>query len=390
MKTKVLLFGIFLWCCFSLTAQTTHFIDWELSVGSNATITIDVGDEIVWTNVEGALHNVVSSDPDAPAGFGSGTMNLGDTYSFTFNNPVVFDYGCGFHPGTMDGTITVSATCDPPTNLTLDDVTQTTADISWTASATETNGYSWVVMNMGDDPDIDTPVASGNVATGVTTAQATGLMADTMYQAYVKTDCGANGESTWSASLNIQTDQEICDSPTNLTDVDITTTTADISWTASATETNGYNWAVFNSGDDPLTDIPVTDGNVATGITMAQATGLTENTVYDFYVVTLCDIGLESDLAGPLTFTTETLGVNNNTLIGFEYYPNPTSGIIYLKTQNTIKSATVHNVLGQRVIRQEINKNAAEINISLLKYGTYFLKVIDADNNSGVVKILKK
>src|SRR5690606_32520623 len=121
------------------------FIDWEMSVGANASITINVGDEIIWTNVDiGMPHDVTSSDPDAPAGFGSGILFDNDTYSFTFNSAVVFDYGCSIHPGSMDGTITVlaAATCDPPTNLMLGVVTDTSAGISWTASPDETGGYN--------------------------------------------------------------------------------------------------------------------------------------------------------------------------------------------------------------------------------------------------------
>jgi len=88
--------------------QTTHTIDWDSDVGSNATITIEVGDTIEWINVEeGMPHDVTSNDPNAPEGFGSEILGDMETYSFTFNSPVVFDYGCSIHPGLMDGTITV-------------------------------------------------------------------------------------------------------------------------------------------------------------------------------------------------------------------------------------------------------------------------------------------
>src|SRR5690554_2333803 len=94
---------------FSLSfTQTTHTIDWESNVGSNATLTIDVGDTIEWINVEeGMPHDVVSTDPNAPEGFGSEILGDMESYSFTFDSPVVFDYGCSIHPGLMDGTITV-------------------------------------------------------------------------------------------------------------------------------------------------------------------------------------------------------------------------------------------------------------------------------------------
>lgn len=91
-------------------AQITHTIDWESDVGLDATMTIDVGDTVEWINVEeGMPHDVTSNDSNAPEGFGSEILGYMEAYSFTFNSPVVFDYGCSIHPGLMDGTITVEA-----------------------------------------------------------------------------------------------------------------------------------------------------------------------------------------------------------------------------------------------------------------------------------------
>ena len=112
MMKKLQLLGVSLFTgCLSLMAQTTHNIDWSTQVGASASITVNVGDEIVWTVTDQLTHDVVSSDPNAPAGFGSGDLTaIGQTYSFTFTSATVFDYVCSYHVGTMSGTITVEET----------------------------------------------------------------------------------------------------------------------------------------------------------------------------------------------------------------------------------------------------------------------------------------
>lgn len=641
--------------CFT-QAQTTHFIDWDLNVGANATITIDVGDTIEWTNVDiGMPHDVTSSDPNAPAGFGSGILGDNDTYSFTFNTAVVFDYGCSIHPGSMDGTITVLAagSCDAPTNLTLNGVTDTTADFSWTASPDETGGYNWAVMTVGQHPNANTPVQMGNTLTGVNNAMATGLVASTHYDFFVQTDCGVTTTSIWAGPLNFMTDtgsptycipsyqtagctdgdviddfeifaagfshlatgcsstsyadytgdpaleinlqagvnydfeithgygtqrvriwidfnqdgvfdhpgemvseaQSVgtgsgatytegiisipptaplvttrmrvmtrfntmplpcdniassswgethdytvniipaaaCDAPTNLTLNNVTDTTADFSWTASPDETGGYNWVVMLMGDDPNTDPPVAQGTTATGITTATASGLTPDTMYMAYVKTLCDMGVESSFSSPLhfmteeeeceaitnltinnvtetvvsfswtepantgnvlgygaiivltgnipfvdnhvaeelynvgvtsatidelqsdttydlymasvcsmtpiiisdfemvTFTTdEGMNVSDNDRIRLNYYPNPTTEILMLESQYIIEGVEVFNLRGQKILGDHFNRQSIQLDFSNFAEGVYLLKATFENGATKAIKVVKE
>lgn len=209
MKKQLQLLGLSIFLgCFSVGAQTTHNIDWTTGVGSAATLTIEVGDEIVWTNTESTSHDVVSNDPNAPAGFGSQTMANSDTYSFTFNNAVQFSYLCSFHPATMGGQITVveNISCADPTDVAVNGMTSTTANFGWIASPDEVDGYIWVVMNSGDDPDTDTPVDNGVTGMSITTAAASGLTANTDYDFYVKTNCGNNGNSGFAGPASFTTE----------------------------------------------------------------------------------------------------------------------------------------------------------------------------------------
>ncbi len=70
--------------------------------GSNV-IKIKKGDTVLWTQQDGAPHNVVS---DTGNELSSALLSPGQTYSHTFTNVGTFPYHCGPHPW-MKGTVVV-------------------------------------------------------------------------------------------------------------------------------------------------------------------------------------------------------------------------------------------------------------------------------------------
>ena len=84
------------------SSPTTHYIDIQNYAFSPSTITINVGDTIVWTNYDAASHTVTSDDGI----FNSGSITQGNTWSYTFTNAGTFGYHCSPHPG-MTGTVIV-------------------------------------------------------------------------------------------------------------------------------------------------------------------------------------------------------------------------------------------------------------------------------------------
>lgn len=65
-------------------------------------VSIKVGDSVLWTNKDSAPHTVTGD-----GGLSSGTLKTNQTYSFTFNTAGTFNYHCAFHP-SMTGTVTVT------------------------------------------------------------------------------------------------------------------------------------------------------------------------------------------------------------------------------------------------------------------------------------------
>ncbi|HVV66029.1 MAG TPA: cupredoxin family copper-binding protein [Rhizomicrobium sp.] len=65
-------------------------------------VTIKHGESVVWKNLDGEPHTVVSVD----GAFRSAALDQDDTYKFTFDKPGVYKYLCSIHP-KMTGIITV-------------------------------------------------------------------------------------------------------------------------------------------------------------------------------------------------------------------------------------------------------------------------------------------
>ena len=107
MKKILLLF--FTIISFTLSAQTTHNLDWANDGSSNnQQITIDVGDTIIWTWGSGT-HNLraTSGTESFDSGYFTGA---GNTFTYTFNQVGSTDYVCDPHAGNMNGTVTVTST----------------------------------------------------------------------------------------------------------------------------------------------------------------------------------------------------------------------------------------------------------------------------------------
>jgi len=78
-----------------------------------ASVTINAGDSVRWTNLDGVSHSARSVNDS----FNTGTLSLGQSATVTFNTAGTFDYICGIHGASMSGTVIVRslATAAPTT-----------------------------------------------------------------------------------------------------------------------------------------------------------------------------------------------------------------------------------------------------------------------------------
>ena len=107
------------------------------------------------------------------------------------------------------------------------------------------------------------------------------------------------------ATLSIL-DNDECITPINLEVTDVQITTVDLSWSMPANVfVEGYEWAIFEAGADPLTATPVDFNFTLTGEISVDDVGvLVKDTDYDFYVRSMCSSVATSAFEGPISFTT--------------------------------------------------------------------------------------
>ncbi|HLP64975.1 DUF7619 domain-containing protein [Flavobacterium sp.] len=91
-------------------------------------------------------------------------------------------------------------------------------------------------------------------------------------------------------------------------------------------------------------------------------------------------------------FTTEFVASLGNAISVFnqlKYYPNPVKNNLYLSNESIIDTIEVNSILGQVVLRKEVNDLQTEIDFSSLNKGVYFLKITSL-GESKVIKISKE
>ncbi|MFH1121319.1 MAG: choice-of-anchor J domain-containing protein [Bacteroidota bacterium] len=99
--------------------------------------------------------------------------------------------------GIDDFTIEEIPSCQEPGSLSTGNITSTSVDISWVAPLIGSPiGYDWEIRTSGL-PGSGGESAAGSTGAGVTTHNVTGLVANTNYSFYVRSDCGSGSLSTW-------------------------------------------------------------------------------------------------------------------------------------------------------------------------------------------------
>jgi len=84
----------------------------------------------------------------------------------------------------------------------------------------------------------------------------------------------------------------------------------------------------------------------------------------------------------------EASGIADNVIEGFSMYPNPVNNLLNLKSNNTINSISIYNMLGQEVLSKTTNDTQLQIDLSNYNTGSYIIKV-QAGNQVGSYHFIK-
>ncbi|MGK4566404.1 GEVED domain-containing protein [Flavobacterium sp. 3HN19-14] len=182
-----------------------------------------------------------------------------------------------------------------PTSLAASGTTQTTTNLSWTASTDNVGVTGYDVYQGG--------VFKANVTS--TSYAVTGLTASTAYAFYVIAKDAAGNASTASNTVNVTTLAPVADTtaptaPTSLAASGTTSTTTNLSWTASTDNVGVTGYDVYQGG--------VFKATVTT--TTYAVTGLTASTTYSFYVIAKDAAGNASTASNIVSVTTSAVTIS--------------------------------------------------------------------------------
>ena len=200
--------------------------------------------------------------------------------------------------------------CAEPTLLTVSNVTNQTATLSWTAG--EATQASWTVEYKAENAADWTAV---NVAS--TSYTMLGLDPSTRYWVRVKANCSATSFSEYAVADF--TTYSACMEPTDLTVANVNGTTVDVAWTPRGTE-NSWMVQYKKTTEGSWVSVPVND---VAWVTLSGLTGVTD---YNVRVKAVCGAGSESDWIAT-TFTTGCEALNMPYEEGFESYTIYSSNI---------------------------------------------------------------
>ncbi|MHA3786834.1 T9SS type A sorting domain-containing protein [Flavobacterium hauense] len=172
--------------------------------------------------------------------------------------------------------------------------------------------------------------------------------------------------STGSLTVTIQSEPFLPPPPTG--EAEQTFTQGD---TLADLEVEGENiqWYETSEGDTPLN----------------MSTILVDGTTY-FAAQTINNTESNNRLGVTVHLTA---GIADNTFSSLHYYPNPAASSLNIENINGIDAISVTNTLGQKIFTQAINSNSAQIDVSSLNKGVYFVTVTSG-SASKILKIIKE
>lgn len=261
---------------------------------------------------------------------------------------------------------TTLESCPAPTSVVVNNITANSFTVNWNASGDETEWtLSYKVATASSWTDV-------NVTTKPYTV--TGLAGNTGYSVRVKANCGGNDASSWTSySGTITTLEGPCPTPTDLQLVNVTETSATISWTQADNSASQWNIRYKKSNGGWVTD--TISSNPYT------LTNLEPGTAYIFRIRALCSSTSTSAYTSNFNFTTaapDSTGINDWTINeqAITLYPNPASTYCTIhNAQFTIHQVEIYDVYGKLLQTIEATSNEVQVNIQGLAAGIYFARI---------------
>lgn len=254
-------------------------------------------------------------------------------------------------------TIHTDPPCRPVASLRLDSVSLGSAWASWTPQGPATEWLVWLGSQYGDTLlQVDTP--------GVAF---TTLEQGTEYHLVVRPVCH-DGQLLWSDTLTFTT--LVCPPVEEVRTVATGSHSVEVEWQAPTAGPWRLEYGPMDFEQGRGTELIV--DSQAPGRVATRIEGLEANTIYDLYVMTLCDEAKKSVWSEVLRFTTEVEGIGQVAGDGrLSLVPNPASGWVELRGVEPGDRVTVRDVAGRLVMTVRVD--GPVLDISTLDAGVYYI-----------------
>jgi len=166
------------------------------------------------------------------------------------------------------------------------------------------------------------------------------------------------------------------------------TATSDGTAEASVTTPSGTTAVIFYSAPNENvtdeTDLVYTfeSNNQCAPSTDASIT----TTAGQSYYIYVLNTGGESDVVIDIS---NSLGTGENAIDGFVFYPNPMENVLHITSNTSIDNVVIYNMLGQKIMDQNIGATSTQLEVSNLATGAYLMKVV-SEGQTGTYRLIKK
>lgn len=341
----------------------------------------------------------------------------------------------------------VSPLCDDVEEIITSNITINSALIEWSAGSVN----NWQVA-YGPASVTDPATLTPSAVLTLSEFPITGLQANESYNVWVRSVCGANGNGAWIGPINLKTlclpvavpyledfegvtipsvpacgviqnvgngnDWMTEENPgygfesntlvysydTN-NDADAWYYTQGLQLTAGVEYSISYKYG-NNSEDsyveslrvmygtspdsqfmtEEIADHPEIDTGMASVNQVAFTPAATGVYYFGFHAYSIAN---QYDLYLDDIAITATLGSDDQRFATFSYYPNPVKDRLTVSYTNTITNIAVYNLLGQKVLENNMSSNTATVDMSVLPSGNYIVKVA-AGQVTKTMKIIKE
>ncbi len=147
----------------------------------------------------------------------------------------------------------------------------------------------------------------------------------------------------------------------------------------------GYDFLLVYNGTDPYNDNALL-AEITGTTTVGPFESTDESGALSFRF--LADDFL-NESGWDANFTCLNLGIEDNSIIDFSYYPNPVSNIISINSKNEIQGISIYSIDGKLLYENAVKQFDSNINMSNYASGTYIFK-LQFEGKPATFKVMKQ